>query len=94
MTAADPTRPADPAGQQPAPGGGHLGAPGGQPDMAGVRLDIGRVTLRGYRPGERGHYERAIQARLAGQGVPAAAARRAATAILDAVNAELGQLDG
>jgi hypothetical protein len=55
-----------------------------------VRLDIRRVTLDGYSPGARDAFARGLERQLARRGAPAAAARQAATAILDAVDARLG----
>jgi hypothetical protein len=55
----------------------------------GLRLDIGRITLDGYSPAQRAGFAASIQARLAGHGVPAAAARQAAEEILAAVDARL-----
>lgn len=59
-----------------------------------VRLDIRRVTLHDYSPGQRAEFAAALEARLAGHGAPEAAARQAAAAILAAVEAELGHGDG
>jgi hypothetical protein len=59
---------------------------GAAPD---VRLDIRRVTLDGYSPGARDHFTRALAQQLTRRGAPAAVAARAATAILDAVDAKL-----
>jgi hypothetical protein len=80
MTAPDPIRPAVVAS-----------GPPGRPARQAIRLDISRMTLRGYSPDERHQFAQAIAARLAGRGAPEAAAWRAATAILAAVDAELGQ---
>ena len=63
--------------------------PGPGPAQA-VRLDIARVTLDGYSPRRREYFARALTAQITGQGAPAAQARQAAAAILDAVDARLG----
>jgi hypothetical protein len=65
-------------------------APQGPP----VHLDIRQITLDGYSPGRRDHFARAIQSRLASRGAPQAAARQAAEAILDSVDARLGGTRG
>jgi hypothetical protein len=57
-------------------------------------FDIGRITLDGYSPGQRAHFAASIQAQLAGHGAPEAAARQAAEAILDSVDARLGGAHG
>jgi hypothetical protein len=62
--------------------------PGRQPGRP-VRLDIGQVTLAGYTAARREQFARALRARLAAHGAPAPAARQAAEAILDAVDARL-----
>jgi hypothetical protein len=54
-----------------------------------VNLDIRRITLHGYVPGQREHFAASIQAQLAGRGAPPEAARQAAEAILGAVDARL-----
>ena len=60
-----------------------------------IRLDIRRVTLHGYDPGQRDHFARAIaaqiSAQMAGSGAPPEVARSAAEAILNAVDGRLGQ---
>lgn len=65
-----------------------------QPEPAnparGVRLDIRRVTLDGYSPRRREHFGQALTVQLTRRGAPAEQARRAAEAILDAVDARLG----
>jgi len=58
-----------------------------------IRLDIRRVTLHGYDPGQRDHFARAIQAQIAGRGAPEEAAGQAAEAILTAVDARMGHHD-
>jgi hypothetical protein len=54
-----------------------------------VNVDIRRVTLDGYSPGQREHFAASIQAQLAGLGTPEAAARQAAEAIMAAADARL-----
>jgi hypothetical protein len=54
-----------------------------------INLDIRRITLDGYSPGQREHFAASIQAQLAGRGAPQAAARQATEAILAAVDARL-----
>jgi hypothetical protein len=56
----------------------------------GVHIDIRRVTLDGYSPGQREHFASELQARIAAHGAPDAAARQAAEAILAAVDAQMG----
>jgi hypothetical protein len=65
-----------------------------RPRPPAVRLDIRRVTLDGYSPGRRDHFARAIQAQLVYRGTPRAAARKAAEAILDSVDARMGHAPG
>jgi hypothetical protein len=66
-------------------------APGRPPS---VRLEIRRVTLHGYHPGQRDHFAGIIQAQIAARGAPADAARAAAEAILTAADAEMGRSYG
>jgi hypothetical protein len=54
-----------------------------------VRLDIRQVTLAGYSSGRREHFAQALTGQIARRGAPAEQARRAAEAILDAVDARL-----
>jgi hypothetical protein len=61
----------------------------GAPEGA-VRLDIRQVTLEGYSPGRREHFAQALTGQIARRGAAAEQARRAAEAILDAVDARLG----
>lgn len=77
----------------PGPGGAGQAASPGQPGRTApdVRLDIRRVTLDGYSPGARDHFAEALAARIARCGVPAAAAARAAEAIMDMADARLGE---
>jgi hypothetical protein len=56
---------------------------------AGLRLDIGSITLHGYAPARRDRFAVAIAARLSRAGAPAEAARQAAEAILTAVAAQV-----
>jgi hypothetical protein len=56
---------------------------------AGLRLDIGGITLHGYAPARRDRFAAAIAARLTGAGAPAEAARQAAEAILTTVDARV-----
>ena len=66
-------------------------APGQPPS---IRLEIRRVTLHGYHPGQRDHFAGIIQAQIAARGAPADAARMAAEAILTAADAEMGRSHG
>lgn len=59
-----------------------------------VRLDIRRVTLDGYSPGQRDHFARELQVRLTSRGAPEAVARRAVEEILAAVDARMGDGHG
>jgi hypothetical protein len=54
-----------------------------------VRLDIRQVTLEGYSPGRREHFAQTLTGQIKRRGAPAEQARRAAEAILDAVDARL-----
>lgn len=60
--------------------------------MAPVHLDIRRITLDGYSPGQRDGFTASLRALLAERGAPAAAARQAAEVILAAVDARLAGL--
>ena len=62
--------------------------------MTPINIDIRRITLHGYSPGHREHFAASIQAQLTGRGAPEAAARQAAEAILDSVDARLGGTRG
>jgi hypothetical protein len=59
-----------------------------------INLDVRRITLDGYSAGQREHFTASIQAQLARHGAPEAAARQAAEAILDSVDARLGRTGG
>jgi len=68
--------------------------PSGEGSRPGsFRIDIRRVTLHDYGPGQRGHFAGELRAQLLRRGAPDAAALRAAEAILDAADALLGQPD-